>query len=327
MNFQAITLRKDDQGFRAALEQLNEGDLPEGQVTVDIEYSTINYKDALAIAGKAPVVRSFPMVAGIDFAGRVRESRAPGFRPGDAVVLNGWGVGEGHWGGLAQCARVQADWLIALPDGLSTRQAMAIGTAGYTAMLCVQSLEEHGLTAGDEVLVTGASGGVGSIAIRLLAKRGLHVTASTGKSAERDYLKSLGATEVIDRSALSAPGKPLAKERWAGIVDTVGGTTLANACAATRYGGIVTACGMAQSLDLPASVAPFILRSITLRGIDSVYCPLGRRLKAWAQLAKDCAALHLDQITQVIGLEDVVAAAGALIAGSNRGRLLVEIRR
>lgn len=326
MNFQAITLRKDEIGFRAALEQLNESDLPEGQVTVDIEYSTINYKDALAIAGKAPVVRSFPMVAGIDFAGRVRESRAPSFRPGDAVVLNGWGVGEGHWGGLAQCARVQADWLIALPTGLSTRQSMAIGTAGYTAMLCVQALEEHGLVAGEEVLVTGASGGVGSIAIRLLAKRGFHVTASTGKSAERDYLKTLGAKDVIDRSALSAPGKPLAKERWAGVVDTVGGTTLANACAATRYGGIVTACGMAQSLDLPASVAPFILRSVTLRGIDSVYCPPGRRLKAWAQLAEDCAALHLDQITQVIGLEDVVAAASALIDGRNKGRLLVDVR-
>lgn len=325
MTFKAIVIRKDDGGYRAEQEQVAESALPEGDVLVDVAHSSINYKDALAISGKAPVVRSFPMVAGIDFAGTVRESRSDRFKPGDKVILNGWGVGETHWGGLAGAARVSADWLVPLPNALTTWQAMAIGTAGYTAMLCVLTLEEHGVGKDGEILVTGATGGVGSVALSLLAQQGCKVVVSSGKSHEADYLKRLGAAEVIDRSVLSKPGKPLAKERWSGVVDTVGGFTLANACAATRYGGIVAACGMAESLDLPASVAPFILRGVTLAGVDSVYCPMPKRLKAWQRLAEQVDALQLDTIATTIRLGEVIGTAADILAARIRGRIVVDV--
>lgn len=325
MSFNAIVVRKDENGYRAAREQLETSDLPAGEVLVDVTHSTINYKDALAITGKAPVVRTFPLVAGIDFAGTVKESADAAFKPGDKVILNGFGVGETHWGGLAQQARVNADWLIAMPPELTSWQAMAIGTAGYTAMLCVMALESQGVKPGGEILVTGATGGVGSIAISLLARRGFTVVASSGKATEADYLKGLGAAEIIDRETLSAPGKPLVRERWAGVVDTVGGATLANACAATRYGGVVAACGMAQSLDFPGSVAPFILRSVTLAGVDSVYCPKDKRIEAWRRLAAEIDLAQLDTIAQEIRLDDVIPAAHKLIEGRLRGRFVVNV--
>ncbi|MBS3651068.1 oxidoreductase [Pseudaminobacter sp. 19-2017] len=328
MSFNAIVIRKDESGYRVAKEELDESTLPEGDVLVAIDHSTINYKDGLAITGKAPIARIFPLVTGIDFAGTVRESASGDFGPGDRVVLNGWGVGETHWGGLSQLARVKADWLIPLPAPLTTRQAMAIGTAGYTSMLCVMALEDHGVEpGGGEILVTGASGGVGSIAISLLAKRGYTVVASTGKTSEADYLKLLGAAEIIDRATLSQPGKPLAKERWAGVIDTVGGATLANACAATRYGGVVAACGMAQSLDFPGSVAPFILRGVTLAGVDSVQCPMPRRLKAWERLAAELDLDQLEAIATEIGLDEVIPTAQQLIEGKVRGRIVVDVNR
>ena len=298
--FKAILIRKDDQGYRAALESLDDNALPvieSGGVTVRVSHSTLNYKDGLAITGRSPVVRQFPMVPGIDLAGTVEASEHPDWAPGDAVVLNGWGVGETHWGGLAQRARLKGDWLVPLPEAFTPAQAMAIGTAGYTAMLCVMALQRHWAEAGvkpgsGEVLVTGANGGVGSIAIALLAGLGHTVVASTGRLGEADFLKSLGAAEVIDRSTLGAAGKPLQKERWIGVVDSVGSHTLANACASTRYGGAVAACGLAQGMDLPASVAPFILRGVTLFGIDSVMAPMPRREAAWAALAQH---LHRQQ--------------------------------
>jgi acrylyl-CoA reductase (NADPH) len=322
--FQGILIEKDVPG--ATLREIDEAGLPEGDVTVQVDWSTLNYKDALAITGKGPVVRRFPMVPGIDFAGTVSDSRHPHWKPGDRVLLNGWGVGENHWGGLARTARVRGDWLLALPDGFTARQAMAIGTAGYTAMLCVLALEKHGVKPGDgELLVTGASGGVGSIAVALLARLGYTVTASTGKSAEAAWLTALGATTVIDRAELSAPGKPLGKERWAGVVDSVGSHTLANACAATRYGGAVAACGLAGGMDFPATVAPFILRGITLYGIDSVMAPLALRRQAWERLARDLDGAKLDSITTEIDLADVPAHAAALLAGRVRGRLAVRV--
>ena len=328
MQFKAIVVNKDEQGYRASQENMDGEQLRQmGEVLVAVEYSTINYKDALAITGKAPVVRSFPMVLGIDFCGKVVESSSQQYEPGDAVLLNGWGVGEKHWGGLAQRACVDADWLIPLPDGLTPSQAMAIGTAGYTAMLCVLAIEDHGIEAGSEILVTGATGGVGSIAISLLAKRGFKVTASTGKPSSTDYLTSLGASEVIDRSTLSEPGKPLAKERWAAAVDTLGGNTLANACSSIKYGAIAAACAMAQSLDFPASVAPFILRGVTLAGIDSVQCPREKRMRAWQQLARDVDMLELSQIETEIGLSDVIDAATKLSKGLLHGRLVVDVHR
>ncbi|WP_192183201.1 MDR family oxidoreductase [Mesorhizobium amorphae] len=327
MSFQAVVVRKHDHGHCAQHEQVEDSALPEGEVLVNITHSTINYKDGLAITGKAPVVRSFPLVVGIDFAGTVKESSSGDFKTGDAVVLNGWGVGETHWGGLAQRARVKSDWLIPLADGLTSWQAMAIGTAGYTAMLCVLALEEQGVAQGGDILVTGATGGVGSIAISLLSKRGFTVTASSGKPAQADYLKALGASEIIDRATLSSPGKPIAKERWAGVVDTVGGATLANACAATRYGGVVAACGMAQSLDFPGSVAPFILRGVTLAGVDSVYCPKPKRLAAWQQLARELDLDHLNTIAKEIGLGEVIAAATDIVEGRLRGRVVVDVNR
>lgn len=326
--FKALLIDKDAAGYRAGIAELEDDRLPEGDVTVRVAYSTLNYKDGLAITGKGPVVRSFPMVPGIDLAGTVEASSHPGFKAGDAVLLNGWGVGEVHWGGLAQRARLKGDWLVPLPAAFTPAQAMAIGTAGYTAMLCVLALEKHGVTPDQgEILVTGAAGGVGSVAVAVLAKLGYRVVASTGRVEEGDYLKELGAVEVIDRATLSAPGKPLARERWAGAVDTVGSHTLANVCASTRYRGVVTACGLAQGMDLPASVAPFILRGVTLAGIDSVYCPVPERLAAWQRLGRDLEVAKLARMTCEIGLSEAVAKAGELIAGRVRGRVVVDVNR
>ncbi len=324
--FNAIVIEKDEAGYRASLKAVDEASLPQGEVTVRVDYSTVNYKDGLAITGKSPVVRKFPLNAGIDFAGTVEASDDARFKPGDRVVLNGWGVGETHSGGLAQKARVKADWLVPLPAGLTTRQAMAIGTAGYTAMLCVLAIERHGIKpeSGD-ILVTGANGGVGSVAIALLAKLGYRVVASTGRPEQADYLRSLGAAEVIHRDELSAPGRPLGKERWAGVVDSVGSHTLANACAATRYGGAVAACGLAQGLDFPASVMPFILRGITLYGIDSVMAPQAKRLAAWQRLAQDLDLAKLAEITAEIPLAAALKAGVDILAGHIRGRVVVDV--
>ena len=338
--FKALLVNKtpdnktDSAGYHCTLTELDETQLPaSGDVTVRVEWSTINYKDGLAITGKSPVVRSFPLVPGIDFAGTVTASEHPRWKAGDRVVLNGFGVGENHWGGLAQMARVKGDWLVALPEGLSARDAMAIGTAGYTAMLCVQALQRHWASAGaqpvepgqGEVLVTGAGGGVGSVAIALLATQGHTVVASTGRLDESDYLKSLGAASVIDRATLGAPGKPLQKERWIGVVDSVGSHTLANACASTRYGGAVAACGLAQGMDFPASVAPFILRGITLYGIDSVMASLAKREAAWAQLASDLDRTRLAAITTEVTLAEAIACGEKILAGQVRGRVVVNV--
>ncbi len=327
--FRAILLTKNDDGStRAELTQLDDTQLPqEGDVTVAIDYSTINYKDGLAITGKSPVVRKWPMVPGIDGAGTVLASSHPDWKAGDAVILNGWGVGETHMGCLAERAKLKGDWLIPMPHGMSSRTAMAIGTAGYTAMLCAMALAEHGVKPEDgEVLVTGASGGVGSVAVAILAARGYKVVASTGKLAEADYLKSLGAAEVIDRAELSAPGKPLQKERWAGVVDSVGSHTLANAVAQTRYGGTVAACGLAQGMDFPASVAPFILRAVKLIGVDSVMAAKERRVDAWSNLASEMQAETLERITQEIALGEAMDWAPKILAGGVRGRLVVDVR-
>ncbi len=324
--FKGILIFKGDAGYRAEHENIDESVLPDGDVQVQVEWSTLNYKDALAITGKSPVVRRFPMIPGIDFSGTVTESSHPAWKAGDKVILNGWGVGETHCGGLAQVARVKGDWLVPLPQAFTTRQAMAIGTAGYTAMLCVLALERHGIQPADgEILVTGASGGVGSVAIALLAKLGYTVVASTGRLAESDYLKALGASVVIDRSELSAPGKPIGKERWAGVVDTVGSHTLANACATTKYRGAVAACGLAGGMDFPASVAPFILRGVTLYGIDSVMAPLAVRLQAWERLARDLDVTKLETMTRDISLSQAIGVAAELLLGQVRGRVVVDI--
>ncbi|MCF8167329.1 MAG: oxidoreductase [Rhodoferax sp.] len=326
--FKGILVTKGDAGYRAALQEIDDAVLPDGEVKVSVEWSTLNYKDGLAITGKSPVVRRFPMVPGIDFSGAVVESTHAAWKPGDQVILNGWGVGETHCGGLAEVARVKGDWLVALPKELTARQSMEIGTAGYTAMLCVMALEKHGVKPMDgEVLVTGASGGVGSVAIALLSKLGYTVVASTGRTSEAPYLKGLGASAVIDRSELAGPGKPLAKERWAAVVDCVGSHTLANACAATRYGGAVAACGLAGGMDFPASVAPFILRGITLYGIDSVMAPIGLRQQAWTRLASDLDLSKLVAMTHAIGLSEVVQVATDLLAGKVRGRVVVDVHR
>ncbi len=328
MNYRALQIEKDDAGYRCSLKTLDDSALPAGDVTVAVAYSTLNYKDGLAITGRSPVVRQFPLTPGIDLAGTVTESRHPLFKAGDAVVLNGWGVGESHSGGLAQKARLKGDWLVALPAAFTPRQAMAIGTAGYTAMLCVMALEKHAITPDQgEVLVTGAGGGVGSVAIALLAKLGYRVVASTGRMQEADYLRGLGASEVIDRATLSAPGKPLAKERWAGVVDTVGSHTLANACASTKYGGTVAACGLAQGMDFPATVAPFILRGVTLAGIDSVMAPRALREAAWARLARDLDVGKLDAMTQEVGLSEAIDLGAQILAGQVRGRVVVDVNR
>jgi acrylyl-CoA reductase (NADPH) len=326
--FKAIVVDKIDGTQSVRLAELEEGQLPDAPVTVRVEYSTVNYKDGLAITGKVPVLRKFPMVPGIDFAGVVESSTSDAWKRGDRVLLNGWGVGEAHWGGLAQKARVNPEWLQRLPASFSAQQAMAIGTAGYTAGLCVEALVKHGLTPQrGEVLVTGASGGVGSVAIALLARAGFQVTASTGKSTEFDYLKSLGAHQVMDRHELSAPGKPLQKERWSAVVDTVGSHTLANACAQTRYGGLVAACGLAQGMDFPATVAPFILRGVSLLGIDSVMAPHEVREPAWNRLARDLDTAALERMSKIIGLDDVTAAALDIVSGKIRGRLIVDVSR
>ena len=326
--FKAVLIEKDEAGYRAGVTEVDDAALPDGDVTVRVAYSTLNYKDGLAITGKGPVVRKFPMVPGIDLAGTVEASTHAGIAVGDKVVLNGWGVGEGHWGGLAQRARLKGDWLVPLPAAFTPRQAMAIGTAGYTAMLCVMALERHGVTpANGEVLVTGANGGVGSVAVALLAKLGYTVVASTGRPQEADYLKALGAAEIIDRAQLSAPGKPLAKERWAGAVDTVGSHTLANVCASMKYRGAVAACGLAQGMDFPSSVAPFILRGVTLAGVDSVMAPRAERLEAWRRLAQDLDVARLELMTHEIGLGEAVATAAALLEGKVRGRVVVDVNR
>ncbi|NUS92097.1 MAG: oxidoreductase [Nocardia sp.] len=324
--FSAVLIDKGESGTKAELTTVDDARLPEGDVEIDVAWSTLNYKDALAITGASPVVRKFPMVPGIDLAGTVTTSSHPRWSAGDKVVLNGWGVGETHWGGLAQRARLNGDWLIPLPSDFTERQAMAIGTAGYTAALCVDALVKHGLTPdGGEVLVTGATGGVGSVAIALLTKAGYAVTAATGKADEHAYLKQLGATTVVDRAEFADKGKPLQKERWAGVVDTAGSFTLANACAQTRYGGAVAACGLAQGMDFPASVAPFILRGVSLLGVDSVMAPQEKRLGAWARLARDLDPAVLDSIAREIALGAAIEAAGGFIAGTVRGRIIVDV--
>lgn len=326
--FSAIVIEKNDTGQSVACTSLDEADLPDGNVSIDVDYSTLNYKDALAITGSSPVVRKFPMVPGIDLAGTVTESSHADWAAGDRVVLNGWGVGESHWGGLAQRARLNGDWLIPLPAAFTAHAAMAIGTAGYAASLCVDALIDFGVSPDQgEILVTGASGGVGSVAIALLAKAGFTVAASTGKVDEAEYLQSLGATTVIDRAELSGAGKPMQKERWAGVVDSVGSHTLANACAQTRYGGAVAACGLAQGMDFPGSVAPFILRGVALLGVDSVMAPKSRRLATWDRLARDLDAEALESIAHDIALSESITAARKLMDGTVRGRIVVDVNR
>lgn len=326
-SFQAILISRDE-GKKQSVDivELTDSDLMEGDVTVAVEATTVNYKDGLAITGKAPVVRRFPLVPGIDFAGTVTASSHPNWKEGDRVVLNGWGVGETHHGAYAERARVSGDWLVPLPDGMSAMDAMAVGTAGYTAMLCVMALERHGITPErGPVVVTGAAGGVGSVAVSLLSRFGHHVVASTGRPAEADYLKELGAAEIIARDELSAPGKPLGKERWSAGIDVAGSHTLANVLSMTSYGGAVAACGLAQGMDLPASVAPFILRGVSLLGVDSVMAPCELRLEAWARIANELDHAKLAAISSVVAFEDVIKAAEDIVAGKVRGRLVVEM--
>jgi len=327
--FNGILIEKDDQGYRATHTPIDASRLPDGDVTVRVDYSTLNYKDGLAITGKAPVVRSFPMVPGVDFAGTVEASRHGEFKIGDQVVLNGWGVGEKHWGGLGQMARVDGNWLVPLPSKFTTRQAMAIGTAGYTAMLCVLALECQGVLPGSgEVVVTGASGGVGSVSVALLSQLGYTVAAVTGRaSSEAEYLRLLGAAEIIDRTDLAKPGKPLARERWAGAVDTVGSHVLANVAAAMRYRGVITACGLAGGMDFPATVATFINRGVRLDGVDSVMSPREERIKAWQRLASDLDIEKLELTTSEIGLSEAVEAAEGFFGGKVRGRVVVDVNR
>jgi acrylyl-CoA reductase (NADPH) len=324
--FKAIVIDKAEGGQTVKLTDFDEKDLMDGDVTVRVEYSTVNYKDGLAVTGKAPVVRRFPMIAGVDFAGTVETSSHSAWKPGDKVILNGWGLGETHLGAYAQKARVKGDWLVRLPSSISAHDAMAIGTAGYTAMLSVMALERAGITPQrGPIVVTGAAGGVGSVAVAILAKLGYSVIASTGRTAEADYLKGLGATEIIDRKELSGPGRPLAKERWVGGIDAVGSTTLANVLSMTRYGGAVAACGLAGGMDLPSSVAPFILRGVSLLGIDSVMCPLPLRQEAWRRLETDLPRQKIAAMTSEIGLGDVIEAGKRIVEGQVRGRIVVKI--
>jgi len=326
--FRGLLIENDDAGYRTSVRELDEDRFPDGDVTVRVSHSCLNYKDALAITGRGKIVRQFPMIPGIDLAGVVEESSHAGYRAGDAVVLNGWGVGESHWGGLAQKARLHGDWLVPLPSRFTSEQAMAIGTAGYTAMLCVLALERHGVTPdGGEVAVTGAAGGVGSVAIAVLAKLGYTVVAITGRPDESGYLRGLGAAEVLDRAAFAEPGRPLAKERWAGAVDVAGSHVLANICAGTRRRGVVAACGLAAGMDFPATVAPFILRGVTLAGIDSVMCPREERLVAWDRLATDLDPATLGTITAVIGLSEAIPASARLLDGRLRGRVVVDVNQ
>lgn len=324
--FRALLLTQADPAPVAEDVMLSEADLPAGDVTVAVSHSTVNYKDGLAVTGRAPVVRSYPMVPGIDFAGTVVESSHAGFSPGDQVIHNGWGLGETRWGGYAEKARVSGDWLVKLPAAFTPEQAMAIGTAGYTAMLCVMRLEDGGVKPGSgPILVTGASGGVGSVAIAVLARLGHEVVALTGRAQEADYLKRLGASEIVDRAEYLRDPKPLSRERWAGAVDTVGSKVLANVLAASRYGATVAACGLAGGMALETSVAPFILRNATLAGVDSVYAPTALRRRAWQRLAQDLDTEALKEMTEVIALQDVVPAAHRILEGKVRGRLVVRI--
>lgn len=324
--FKAVRIDKADKGTTVALTQFDEAELMDGDVTVRVEWSTVNYKDGLAVTGKAPVVRRFPMIAGIDFAGTVEASSNPNWKPGDKVIGNGWGMGETHLGAYAEKTRVKGDWLVRLPNGMTTRDAMAVGTAGYTAMLSVLALEKHGLKPADgPIVVTGAAGGVGSVAIAVLSKLGYQVIASTGRTSEEGYLKGLGASEIIDRNELSGPAKPLAKERWAGGIDSVGSTTLANLLSMTKYRGAIAACGLAAGMDLPSSVAPFILRGVCLLGINSVMCPIELRQQAWERLATDLDHTKLAEITQEIPLDQVIDAGAKVLAGQVRGRIVVKI--
>ena len=324
--FKAIRIDKADKGTTATLTQFDEADLMEGDVTVGVEWSTLNYQDGLALTGKAPVVRRFPMIPGIDLAGTVEQSSHPQWKAGDKVICNGWGMGETHLGAYAGKARVKGDWLVRLPDGMSAREAMAIGTAGYTAMLAVLALEQHGLTpVHGPIVVTGAAGGVGSVATAVLSKLGYHVIASTGRMSEAGYLRNLGASEVIDRNELAGPAKPLGRERWAGGIDSVGSSTLANLLSMTKYRGAIAACGLAGGMDLPSSVAPFILRGVCLLGIDSVMCPIELRKVAWKRLASDLDSAKLAEITHEIGLGEVMEAGSRILAGQVRGRIVVKI--
>jgi acrylyl-CoA reductase (NADPH) len=326
--FKALLLSLDDKQTRAEIQQLDEARLPDGEVTLRVEYSSLNFKDALAVTGRGAIVKKWPLVPGIDLAGVVEHSSSPDWRPGDRVVINGWGMGESHWGGLAQKARVPASWLLRLPQAYTTRQAMAIATAGYTAALSVLALRRHGVEPGaGEVLVTGAAGGVGSVAVALLANMGFTVAASTGRVQEADYLRRLGASSIIDRAELSEPGKPLQKERWAAVVDSLGGATLANACAQTRSNGAVTACGLAQSASLPATVLPFILRGVTLYGINSVYEPFTKRTEAWDLLAEKLRPELLESMAVEIGLGEVIAYSEKMLDGQVRGRTIVDVNR
>ena len=326
--FKGILIEKDDQGHRSAVKEIDESLLPEGDVLIKVSHSTLNYKDALAITGKAPVVRSFPMIPGIDLVGTVEETSSDKFKIGDSVLLNGYGVGETHSGGLAEKASLKSEWLIPLPAAFSPRQAMAIGTAGYTAMLCVIALEKHGITPEKgEVLVTGANGGVGSFSITILAKLGYHVVASTGRMEQADYLIKLGAKEILDRSILSGAGRPLVKERWAAAIDSTGSHTLANICASLQYGGVVAACGLAQGMDLPTTVMPFILRGITLTGIDSVMRPIEDRIEAWQRLADILDKNILEDICKDIGLDQAINTAEELMSGKVRGRVVVDLNK
>ena len=326
--FKGILIEKDDAGYRAQLKEIDESVLHDGDVTIRVAYSTLNYKDGLAITGKGPVVRRFPMVPGIDLVGTVEHSDNANCKVGDTVVHTGWGVGEVHPGGLAEKARLKGEWLVPLPEAFTPKQAMAIGTAGFTAMLCVMALERHGVTPDDgEVLVTGAGGGVGSVAVSLLTKLGYTVVGVSGRPEENDYIKSLGASEVLERSAFSSPAKPIAKERWAGAIDVVGSHTLANVCSTMKYRGVVASCGLAGGMDFPGSVAPFILRGVTLAGIDSVMCPRPERLEAWRRLARDLDASKLEMLSSEIGLSEAIPVAGDLLDGKVRGRVLVDISR
>lgn len=330
--FTGVLIDNDDNGYRARLTELDEQQLPDGDVTVRVSHSGMNYKDALAITGNGKIVRDFPMVPGIDFVGQVERSEhtdgTVDYAEGDWVILNGWGVGERHWGGLAQKARVDGDWLVPLPDNFTPAQAMSIGTAGYTAMLCVMALERHGVTPDQgDIVVTGASGGVGSVAVALLAKLGYTVAAVTGRPEENQYLKDLGASEILDRADFAEAGKPLQKARWAGAVDVAGSHTLANVLAGTKYRGVVTACGLAAGMDLPASVAPFILRGVTLAGIDSVMCPIKDRMQAWRRLGEDLDPAKLAMITNEIGLDEVIPTAEQLLDGKVRGRVVVDVNK
>ncbi|MFG1343285.1 MDR family oxidoreductase [Xanthobacter autotrophicus DSM 431] len=324
-SFRALMARKTEAGQAVALETITEADLPAADVTVEVEYSSFNYKDGLALKGLSRILRTFPMVPGIDFAGTVRASDNAAFAPGDKVVLTGWGVGESWSGGFAQRARVKGEWLVKLPEGLTTRQAMAIGTAGLTAMLCVDALERYGITAGGDVLVTGAAGGVGSVAVRLLSRLGYKVSALTGRRSEEDFLKSIGAAEIVDRDTYAAAGRPLAGERWHGAVDTVGGQVLANVLASMAYGGAVAACGLAGATDLPTTVFPFILRNVALLGVDSVNCPTARRTSAWARIATLLDPADIEAVTREVGLDDLPKLADAILAGQVRGRTVVRL--